>query len=251
MGPAVHKRAPFRLPLAIELTASLLAQRRFSEVGRGIASRVYKQSRSFGMRRDLATPFEPPQARIPIEIRQLRAEDIPVLFEEKVPVREAADMITRRRHLAAGIPQCYVAIDARNGTPCAFQWLMGPEQNAAIAELFGPGWFPPLRSDEALLENAYTTIHYRGYGIGTALAARVSAYAADLGCRYVYAFIAANNAPSLHACSKAGFSKYLVRDELELMTIPVRRVFSIYESPAGAAVRTEPSLQQSETGRPS
>jgi GNAT superfamily N-acetyltransferase len=204
-----------RMPRVVELTLDLLAERRYGDVARGVAARVHRRGTSFGLRRDLAVPFAAPEAKIPLHVRPLRSEDIPVLFEAEVSIREAAEMAARRKHLAAAIPQCYVAIDERDGTPCYFQWLMGPQQNSKIRALFGKGWFPVLAPDEALLENAYTPPHYRGNGIMPAAMARIAERAAEIGCRNVITFVASDNSASLHGCAKAGFAKYVAREETE------------------------------------
>jgi hypothetical protein len=178
MDNASHGPRRSMLPRSVEFAASLIAQGRFADLAQGAAARIYRHGRSYGLRRDLTVPLAQPRGRVPIEVRPLHQNDVPRLFETMVSVGEEAEMRIRRKHLSAGIPQCYVAIDTRNGEPCFFQWLMGPEQNKAIAALFGPGWFPPLRDDEALVENAYTVERYRGTGVAVTAAAQISALAA-------------------------------------------------------------------------
>uniref|UniRef100_Q07KU8 GCN5-related N-acetyltransferase n=1 Tax=Rhodopseudomonas palustris (strain BisA53) TaxID=316055 RepID=Q07KU8_RHOP5 len=233
------KQGWFQVPRSIELTFDLLAERRYREVARGIAARVHRRGTSYGLRRDLTVPFAAPAAKIPLTVRPLRSEDVPILFEGDVSVREAAEMIARRKHLAAEIPQCYVAIDERDGTPCYFQWLMGPKQNAKIKALFGGDWFPVLAPDEALLENAYTPVRYRGNGIMPAAMAQIAEHAAEIGCRYVITFVASDNAASLHGCAKAGFKKYIAREETDTLGLfHSRRFVPLPEVNTAAATPT-------------
>lgn len=208
-----------RLPNSVELAGQLLAEGRFAEFGEKLRGLVVESSRSFGLRRDLRVPLTPPKAKIPIAVRPYQESDRPSLLPEPGDIadrKERVELATRRGHADANIPQCYVAVDQRNGEPCYFQWLMDHKQNDRIQSLFGNGWFPILKRDEALLENAYTPVHYRGNGIMSEAMALIAERAGDLGCRYVMTFVGENNIASLKGCQKAGFAPHLIRDEQKL-----------------------------------
>jgi RimJ/RimL family protein N-acetyltransferase len=204
------------LPNSVEVAVELLTEKRFAEFGWKLAGLVYEKRRAYALRRDLHRAFVPPKAKIPIAVREFQESDIAFLLPEDrgtVGRKESIELATRRAHLEAGIPQCYVAIDARDGTPCYFQWLMGPQQNDKIQAHFGAGWFPVLKPDEAILENAYTPVAYRGKGIMSEAMARIAERANGIGCRYVMTFVEVDNIASLKGCQKAGFAPHLLRTE--------------------------------------
>ncbi len=204
-----------RLPHKIDKTLYLIRERRFREIGQRMASQIHEEWLSYGLRRDLSIPLEVPKARIPISVRELRSSDLPHLFPtdtSSLPHEEHLEIATRRAHVSESIPTCYVAIDLRRDTPCYAQWLMGPDQNEKIQRFFS-GKFPRLRSDEALLENAYTPVAYRGKGVMPTAMALIAERAVEMGCRYVITFVDQANVPSLKGCSKAGFHPYVTRHD--------------------------------------
>lgn len=208
-----------RFPHQIDQALYLIRERRFREIGKRVVSRLYEEWLSYGLRRDLSIAFEAPKARIPISIRAFREADIPYLFPSDTSGllrEEQLEIAARRAHLSENISTCYVAIDLRNNIPCYAQWLMGPEQNEKIQRFFN-GRFPRLSSDEALLENAYTPLEYRGKGIMPTAMALIAERAIEMGCRYVFTFVARDNVPSLKGCTKAGFSPYLIRHDSRLL----------------------------------
>ncbi|NKE48448.1 GNAT family N-acetyltransferase [Roseomonas frigidaquae] len=213
-------------PNAVNVALELLAERRYGDFARRALGLLYEQRVAYGLRRDLEIPLVPPQAKIPIRIREMQDKDLPALFdgiESGMSRKERVEMLTRRAHLEAAIPTCYVAEDERNGAPCYFQWLMGPQQNARIQAFFPPGIFPVLRADEALLENAYTPVAYRGNGIMSAAMALIAERAATLGCRYVITFVEKDNIASLKGCKRSGFAPYLERAESRFLFNLIRR----------------------------
>jgi RimJ/RimL family protein N-acetyltransferase len=177
---------------------------------------VYAKHLSYGLRRDLAAEFPTPNARIPVSIRPLREEDVQVLFpadQSHLAETERQELGWRLSFLRSGISRCFVAVDERNGEPCYFQWLIGPEENARLEPL---KQFHRLAPDEALLENAYTPVHYRSKGIMPAAMARIAEFARESGLRYVTTFVGVENTPSLKGCMKAGFHPCLVRKQTVL-----------------------------------
>src|SRR5271166_4327881 len=190
----------------------LLAEGRVTDLGRRFAGRLYGRSTSYGLRRDLDLPFAAPMAKIPIFVRGLVQADIPFLLPDTSAMDSATswELRVRQAHLESGIPQCYVAIDQRTDAPCYFQWLMGAAHNSEIQAFF-QGSFPELMPNEALLENAYTPVGYRGMGIMSAAMAQIAEQALKIGARHVITFVDRHNVPSLKGCKKAGFSPYVER----------------------------------------
>lgn len=236
------------LPYRINRMCILLREGRYQELGNRLKGHLIEEWVSYGLRRDLSIPYPIPKARIPIAIRELRESDVPHLFPvdtSALPHEEQLEIAARRAHLFQSIPTCYVAIDLRNQTPCFAQWMMGPEHNEAIARFFR-GRFPQLRSDEALLENAYTPIVYRGKGIMPAAMAMIAERAIGMGRRYLITFVSRENIPSLKGCTMAGFRPYITRNDTHiLLHIFKRRYFSLL--PTGYTFPHERSKTTSKT----
>ena len=117
--------------------------------------RIYSNSTSFCLRRDLTQSFEAPAAKISITVRPVQDSEAANLFGAETSRLSAAELVDRTGRMnlfQTGIPLCYVAID-QNGTPCYAQWLLSSAENDRIQEYFR-GTFPILAPDEALLEGA-------------------------------------------------------------------------------------------------
>jgi GNAT superfamily N-acetyltransferase len=178
-----------------------------------IRYRLYSDSTSIGLRRDLSLPFEKPMAKIPITVRPLAAtDDLSVLDPEpSMPAEEAMSRLIQRRLLRSGLRVCYVAI-APDGKPCYMQWAIPSAENHRAQAVFG-NLYPVLGPDEALLEGAYTPPSHRGKGIMSAAMTQVAERAGDFGARWVITFVDERNAASLKGCVRAGFAPYLKRHE--------------------------------------
>jgi GNAT superfamily N-acetyltransferase len=178
-----------------------------------IRYRLYSDSTSLGLRRDLTLPFSKPAAKIPITVRALAStDDLSALDPQPgLPADEALARLGQRRLLGSGLPVCYVAI-APDSRPCYMQWAIPSAENHRMRAFFG-NLFPVLGPDEALLEGAYTPPAYRGQGIMSAAMAQVAERAADFGARWVITFVDERNTASLKGCARAGFAPYLKRHE--------------------------------------
>jgi GNAT superfamily N-acetyltransferase len=176
--------------------------------------KIYSNSTSFCLRRDLTQPFEAPPAKIQITVRPIQDAEAASLFNPDasgLSADEVHDRIARMGLFRSRIPQCYVAID-KNGAPCYAQWLMSSAENNRIQKLFR-GLFPILAPDQALLEGAFTPESHRGQGIMPQAMALIAERAKDLGARYVITFVGEDNIPSLKGCKRSGFEPYMLRIE--------------------------------------
>ena len=175
--------------------------------------RMYSDSTSVGLRRDLAIPFTGPSAKIPITVRPLAStDDLSAL--DPAPGLSADERFWRLaqlRLLRSGLRICYVAI-APEGKPCYMQWVIPCSENARLRAFFG-NLYPSLGPDEALLEGAYTPDAYRGKGIMGAAMTQVAERAAEFGARWVITFVEEDNKASVKGCIRAGFAPYLIRHE--------------------------------------
>ncbi|MBX9847196.1 MAG: GNAT family N-acetyltransferase [Xanthobacteraceae bacterium] len=165
--------------------------------------------RRYGLRRDLTLFFENPVAKISIAIRPLQSRDLASLFASNnaSDSAERLEIAWRRAFVDKGARGGFVAVDSRNDLPCYVQWLFGARDNEFIRKL---GGFPPLQSDQALLENAYTPPAYRGLGIMSAAMALIAERAIDLGAHEVQTFVDEHNIASLKGCQRAGFHPHLL-----------------------------------------
>lgn len=169
---------------------------------------------ALGLRRDLEIPFSAPAAKIDLTVRPMVDDDIRILFDLTSPglSEEERELRKSRGELAAeGVGTPYVAVNA-DGEPCYVQWLLRPDENERLRDYFN-GVFPRLRSDEALLEGAFTPEAHRGKGIMPCAMARIAEHGRDIGARWIVTFVTETNIPSLKGCDRAGFAPYVRRTE--------------------------------------
>jgi RimJ/RimL family protein N-acetyltransferase len=178
-----------------------------------LAYRAHSDSTSIGLRRDLTISFTGPSAKIPLTVRPLSpTDDLSALDPAPgLSSDEAFWRLGQRRLLKSGLQTCYVAI-APDGKVCYMQWVIPAAENQRVRAFFG-NLYPVLKSDEALLEGAYTPEAYRGKGIMGAAMAQVAEQASRYGARWVITFVDQQNEASFKGCIKAGFSPYLERQE--------------------------------------
>jgi len=184
------------------------------ETWRAVTYRLYSNSASVGLRRDLSAPHAAPTAKLPIQVRPLTPDDElpwldvrePGLSDDQVYAR-----LGQARLLGSGLHTCHLAVEP-DGKACYMQWLILSNQNDRVRAFFG-NLYPRLAPDEALLEGAYTPEAYRGQGIMAAAMAQIAERADQFGARWVVTFVDEGNAASLKGCARAGFVPYLRRDE--------------------------------------
>ncbi len=169
----------------------------------------YSEFNGYGFRRDLGEKFKMPDAKIPIAVRRMNAEEIDIVLPPQGGnTQEETQEIVWRRHFYRKAPQncCFAAIDLRDNAPCFIQWLIGPEHNGHLARF---KCYPRLKDDEAMVEQSYTMPAYRGLGILAAAMARIAEQASGLGARHVMGFLGEDNTTGMKALRKAGFHPYL------------------------------------------
>jgi hypothetical protein len=177
-----------------------------------LVKRVFSNSESYLLRRDLTVPFHAACAKQPIEVRPIRDSDIPVILA----ARPGRLLILR-----ANIPTCFLAVTA-NGEICYMQWLVGQSDLDRFRPFFD-GELHGLRKDEVLLEFAYTFEQFRGQKIMPAAMATIAEKGLLSGARYAVTYVQKDNIAALKGCAAAGFAPYLIRNERW-------RIFSFKES---------------------
>lgn len=220
-----------------------------AKVARRLALGPYSKRISIGLRRDLSVAVDPPTARIPVGLREFRLDDLPALFPaggDAASERERSDVEWRLRAAAHGLlpSQCYVVVDERSGRPCHMQWLTGPGYGDAIRR---SGALPTLAADEAMLENAFTPVAFRGLGIMALAVHMIAERARALGKRHLLAFVDADNPASLKAVRRAGLTPFSIRTRRQFGFGIVRTVR--FES-ISVTVGSEPGRAPRSTGSP-
>ena len=178
---------------------------------------LFSRTLRYGLRRDLSVPIETPSAKIAIDVRPMVPADLDLLLDADTAEgvsREETELAWRRSFVNKGAKGGYVAVDQRDGKPCYMQWLFSAADNDLVQHL---GAFPKLGPTEALLENAYTPLRYRGLGIMSAAMARIAERGADLGATHVLTFVEDVNIPSLKGCQRSGFHPHMTHHRTHIL----------------------------------
>lgn len=115
---------------------------------------------------------------------------------------DAHETLQRIRSCRAGVESLYVA--QLDGEPIYCQWLVRPEQQAAI-QRHAPDTYEQLTPGEVLLEGAYTFTPFRGRRAMAAGMVQLLHIAREGGAEAAITYVAADNVPSLRGCARAGF----------------------------------------------
>lgn len=175
--------------------------------------RLYSDDFSYCLRRDLKIPFETPKAKIPISIRPLNKNDVPILLNidiKKIAGEAAKVRAQRLLLLKSKIQKCYVAVTDDN-SPCYTQWLIGPKENDKLQAVF-KGGYPLLAPNEMLVDGVFTLEAYRGNHIMPEAMSKITEKERGFDSRWIVAFVRADNIPSLKAFKRSGFTPYMVRN---------------------------------------
>lgn len=186
----------------------------------------YARQTSLVLRRDLSVPFTPPRAKIPLRLREFDPGDMPALFPPGCDTsgeRERRDVSWRRDRVERGhlASRCYVAVEDGTDHPCHIQWLTLPGCSEEVRRV---GALPTLAIGEALLENAYTPLGYRGLGIMPEVIGLIAERASVGGTRRLLAVVDTANHSSLKAARRAGLIECSLRTREQYGFGVIRRV---------------------------
>jgi hypothetical protein len=185
---------------------------KFARLAQELVKRVFSNSESYLLRRDLTLPFQAQAPKQPIEVRPISDGDIPAILAARPG---------RLLILKANIPTCYLGITG-SGQISYMQWLIGQTDLERFRPFFD-GELRNLRKDEVLLEFAYTFEQFRGQKIMPAAMAAIAEKGLLSGARYAVTYVQKDNIAALKGCAAAGFSPYMIRNERW-------RIFSFKES---------------------
>lgn len=200
------------LTAKISKVLTYLITGQFVHYFKGLPKRIYSQTLSIGLRRDLQREFDTPSAAINLSIRPLQESGVKMLFKEDSSSHKFQELIKTRGELTqAPIPHCYMAVTEDN-TPCYMQWLIGPQHNHLIQHFLGNS-FPFLNQNEALLEGAFISSAFQDKGVVPDAMSQIALEANKMGVRWVLTFVELENTPVLRDCHRSGFSPYIIKKE--------------------------------------
>jgi hypothetical protein len=209
MQPALARKSWAALALA--------RHGRWQNAARAAGDRVWGSRVYFALRCDLERlpPRRPAAVSLTMTPRDCATFDG---LERELPRTSGSDyleVLLRLRTCEAGIRELFVA-DGAVAEPAYCQWLVRPHDQWPLHE-HAPGRYSALRTDEVLLEGAYTFLAYRRQGAMADGMWQLLARARDEGARAAITYVADDNRASLRGCAAVGFEPdHMVRADRRL-----------------------------------
>jgi hypothetical protein len=175
--------------------------------------RVFSNEMYCGFCFDLTGKIKIPILKIPLRLMRLREHDLARLFLGDKGAYEGSEVkkrVERALFAHSGIGTCYVGV-SENDLPCVACWLITASDNRKTQRFFRNG-LPELRSDEVMLEQAYTHSAYRGNNLMAWITLNLFQEAARCGARRAIAFVHQENDVSLAASLRIGWKPYMIKD---------------------------------------
>jgi len=168
---------------------------------------------AFGLAYDPRVPVTARVPSAPVEVRPIRAEDVPAFTSLPPAGSPRAEALTRtnaRALIESGLRTCYVGVTDQG--PAYMQFLVTAEENDRLREIFGD-LFPPLASDEGLLEFAFTLQQHRARPIMPTVLLRLIGIAAERELRRLVTYVHVGNASFMRFFMRLGFVPFVMRIE--------------------------------------
>jgi hypothetical protein len=178
-----------------------------------IRHKLWSDTTSLGLRRDLTVPFPAPEAAIPLQVRAAIERDIERITridEPGIPLDEIDERRDRRKWYDAGIRTNYVAI-TQNNEPCYFQSAIPYSQRDLVTRVYGKS-FPELQPGQVLIEGPLTLTRFRGKRVMPAAMTRITDLITNDETKEAIVFVDLDNIPSLKGCVRAGYVPYCLRE---------------------------------------
>ncbi len=186
-----------------------------------IKQRAYRQETFIGLAKSLNEPDFPVRCKIEYSLRLAAAGDIEdMVLHCRDEGKEATfDIIQRKWFFESGFHNCYVARAISTGEICYLQWAISLRDSNAESQLF-KSTFPRLKSQDLLLEHAYTFRKFRGNKIMPSVMNQLFQIARQNGFARVITYVLDNNPASLKACYTVGFQDFEIvrRTKLPFIT---------------------------------
>jgi hypothetical protein len=198
-----------RVSTKLKQYGRMVSSKDFHPLAEDLRRWAWSEENAVGLERDLSLTFEPPPARVPVDIRELDDDLAERLFSaDGLDEQGVFEMESRRRFWEDRIPTAYVAV--AEDVPCYVQWAVPGSQAELIREYFGEG-FPHLEPDEILLEGAWARPEARGKRIMAEAMSRITVAAAGTEHRRALTFVEVHNEPSIRGCRAAGYEVFVGR----------------------------------------
>jgi hypothetical protein len=177
---------------------------------RRLKGRLWSDYVHVGLTSDLSAP-PVRRSRLPIEMHPASPATFTGFQDEfiKASPRDALEALGRQQMCDARVETLYVA-RAGDGRPVYAQWCVTPSVQPTLARLC-PGYYPPLRDGEVLLEGAYTFTAFRGLRVMADGMSQLLRYAREAGARRALTYVNINNVAALRGCVACGFHADLIR----------------------------------------
>ncbi len=173
---------------------------------------LHSDERGVGLRRGIEPPLEPRRPRYPLTVRPIDPQEQAAFTDPSGVEGQGVLLRLKARQLfEAGLETCYVAVTEDN-VPVYIQYLVLPDQNDKLAEVFG-GQIPQLTEDEALLEFAFTLDQYRALGVMPYAFAELAAEARRRGADRLVTWVSESNPNMLRYLERIGFVPFSIRTE--------------------------------------
>ena len=190
---------------------------------RQLKRQVYSRATFIGLEKNLNTKCAPVPCQVEYSLQLASEKDMEeVVQKAKTESKDSAhELVQRSWFYEFGFHDCYIARTIDTGELCFMQCLISKKYDNLLNQGF-KYWFPKLKEDEAILENAYTFEKYRGKRIMPSVMVKLSELASSKGYKRVITYVEQDNIASLKGCQRAGFKQFEKIPELKLFFITKR-----------------------------
>lgn len=175
--------------------------------------RLYSNETFYGFHFDLTKTIAVKIPDIPVSIRKLKRNDIPIFFnfrtQDYTKLKELRIALECLLFIQSGIPTCYIGT-TEDEYPCVLCWLLEPVNNADIQSFFQNG-LQLLKTHEVLCEYVFTHPRFREHRMMEWITEKLFVIAAEKGYHLAIAFVHEKNTVSFNAALKIGWRPFLVK----------------------------------------
>ena len=153
-------------------------------------------------------------------IRKCRQGDIKhilKLYEETMDLNELKELSVRISMLKRQYEDCYVAT-SNNDKVCFIMWLITSREIDKLNDQF-KGGFSKINSDELIIEGVYTFPKYRNQKIFKDAFRKIISNVIEENTKDIFAYVKANNMPSLKAFKELGFQLHGTKRNIWLLGV--------------------------------
>jgi hypothetical protein len=176
-----------------------------------IVRRIYRQTCSIGLEKDLNEPDIDVPAKIKYTLHLATPQDFDEIF--RAIKTEGKDstlyLLERKWFYDIGFRNCYIARAVDTNELCYMQWTISLKDERPDNSILNLSFnFPRLGEKDMQLENAYTFVKYRGNKIMPSVMNQLFQIAMLKGFKRVITYVTADNISSLKGCTSVGFREF-------------------------------------------